>query len=363
MVRSCRLFVDEGFVTSLLLYHMLMLHITKFGLQQCLFLSKSLPASMNCLLPEFTLFGLPIRLNPLDSACTWAHAPLSNKSSTHFIEISYVIRQLSALWNISLYLFDIIHLSFTVNLLLNWGISRYICALIGLLLIHFLVLFLFSCYYMAYQRYFSSSLCLHSLLDIQRVWKQRQKPVKDCWRCRGAYHTCETLTYKQKTKHEGENEYCTFLIEIQLLIPPCPHLLLSHHADRLFYIYTSGTTGMPKAAVVVHSRWEQCLAQSIEGTLGNHSLDRIYFCNPVSNLSLSDDCCECYQLCKVSKDLNSLWRIIQNPFFVRYYRITSFGFHSFGLCNDDILYNCLPLYHSAGRPLTPSAHLASPPFL
>ncbi|XP_073323630.1 long-chain fatty acid transport protein 1-like [Pagrus major] len=55
--------------------------------------------------------------------------------------------------------------------------------------------------------------------------------------------------------------------------------------DRLFYIYTSGTTGMPKAAVVVHSR---------------------------------------------------------------YYRIASFGFHSFGLCNDDILYNCLPLYHSAG---------------
>ncbi|XP_041789003.1 long-chain fatty acid transport protein 1-like [Chelmon rostratus] len=55
--------------------------------------------------------------------------------------------------------------------------------------------------------------------------------------------------------------------------------------DRLFYIYTSGTTGMPKAAVVVHSR---------------------------------------------------------------YYRIASFGFHSFGLCHDDIMYNCLPLYHSAG---------------
>uniref|UniRef100_A0A671WF93 long-chain-fatty-acid--CoA ligase n=1 Tax=Sparus aurata TaxID=8175 RepID=A0A671WF93_SPAAU len=80
-------------------------------------------------------------------------------------------------------------------------------------------------------------------------------------------------------------KYCAFLVEIQLLIPPCPHLLLSRHADRLFYIYTSGTTGMPKAAVVVHSR---------------------------------------------------------------YYRIASFGFHSFGLCNDDILYNCLPLYHSAG---------------
>ncbi|XP_019119427.2 long-chain fatty acid transport protein 1 [Larimichthys crocea] len=55
--------------------------------------------------------------------------------------------------------------------------------------------------------------------------------------------------------------------------------------DRLFYIYTSGTTGMPKAAVVVHSR---------------------------------------------------------------YFRIASFGFHSFGFRHDDILYNCLPLYHSAG---------------
>uniref|UniRef100_A0A3B5MDR5 Very long-chain fatty acid transport protein n=1 Tax=Xiphophorus couchianus TaxID=32473 RepID=A0A3B5MDR5_9TELE len=54
---------------------------------------------------------------------------------------------------------------------------------------------------------------------------------------------------------------------------------------ELFYIYTSGTTGMPKAAVVVHSR---------------------------------------------------------------YFRIAAFGFHSFGLRPDDILYNCLPLYHSAG---------------
>lgn len=58
--------------------------------------------------------------------------------------------------------------------------------------------------------------------------------------------------------------------------------------DVLFYIYTSGTTGMPKAAVVVHSR---------------------------------------------------------------YYRIAAFGFHSFGLKSSDTLYNCLPLYHSAGSPL------------
>uniref|UniRef100_A0A8C6STX8 Very long-chain fatty acid transport protein n=1 Tax=Neogobius melanostomus TaxID=47308 RepID=A0A8C6STX8_9GOBI len=55
--------------------------------------------------------------------------------------------------------------------------------------------------------------------------------------------------------------------------------------DVLFYIYTSGTTGMPKAAVVVHSR---------------------------------------------------------------YYRIAAFGFHSFGLKSSDRLYISLPLYHSAG---------------
>ncbi|XP_051741938.1 long-chain fatty acid transport protein 1b [Ctenopharyngodon idella] len=56
--------------------------------------------------------------------------------------------------------------------------------------------------------------------------------------------------------------------------------------DRLFYIYTSGTTGLPKAAIVVHSR---------------------------------------------------------------YYRIAAFGYHSFGLQPDDVVYCCLPLYHSAGN--------------
>uniref|UniRef100_A0A672QNF2 long-chain-fatty-acid--CoA ligase n=1 Tax=Sinocyclocheilus grahami TaxID=75366 RepID=A0A672QNF2_SINGR len=56
-------------------------------------------------------------------------------------------------------------------------------------------------------------------------------------------------------------------------------------SDRLFYIYTSGTTGLPKAAIVVHSR---------------------------------------------------------------YYRIAAFGYHSFRMRPDDIIYDCLPLYHSAG---------------
>uniref|UniRef100_A0A7N8Y3J8 Long-chain-fatty-acid--CoA ligase n=1 Tax=Mastacembelus armatus TaxID=205130 RepID=A0A7N8Y3J8_9TELE len=66
---------------------------------------------------------------------------------------------------------------------------------------------------------------------------------------------------------------------------PPDYMLRKEFNDRLFYIYTSGTTGMPKAAVVVHSR---------------------------------------------------------------YYRIAASGFHSFGLRRDDIIYNCLPLYHSAG---------------
>ncbi|XP_029364518.1 long-chain fatty acid transport protein 1a isoform X2 [Echeneis naucrates] len=56
--------------------------------------------------------------------------------------------------------------------------------------------------------------------------------------------------------------------------------------DRLFYIYTSGTTGLPKAAIVVHSR---------------------------------------------------------------YYRIAAFGYYAFSMRPDDIIYDCLPLYHSAGN--------------
>uniref|UniRef100_A0AAY5L8B4 long-chain-fatty-acid--CoA ligase n=1 Tax=Esox lucius TaxID=8010 RepID=A0AAY5L8B4_ESOLU len=33
----------------------------------------------------------------------------------------------------------------------------------------------------------------------------------------------------------------------------------------------------------------------------------------------------------------------------KFYRIAAFGFHSFGLRHDDIIYNSLPLYHSAGN--------------
>ncbi|XP_059774112.1 long-chain fatty acid transport protein 1 isoform X1 [Balaenoptera ricei] len=56
--------------------------------------------------------------------------------------------------------------------------------------------------------------------------------------------------------------------------------------DRLLYIYTSGTTGLPKAAIVVHSR---------------------------------------------------------------YYRIAAFAHHSYSMQTADVLYDCLPLYHSAGN--------------
>uniref|UniRef100_A0A8C1F5K5 Very long-chain fatty acid transport protein n=1 Tax=Cyprinus carpio carpio TaxID=630221 RepID=A0A8C1F5K5_CYPCA len=56
--------------------------------------------------------------------------------------------------------------------------------------------------------------------------------------------------------------------------------------DRLFYIYTSGTTGMPKAAIVVHSR---------------------------------------------------------------YYRMAALVYYGFRMTSEDVLYDCLPLYHSAGN--------------
>ncbi|XP_074549543.1 long-chain fatty acid transport protein 1-like [Halichoeres trimaculatus] len=87
------------------------------------------------------------------------------------------------------------------------------------------------------------------------------------------------------------DDFCSLQIQsVDTLLDHSPkhppnHTLRKEFNDRLFYIYTSGTTGMPKAAIVVHSR---------------------------------------------------------------YYRIASFGFHSFGLQNNDIIYNCLPLYHSAG---------------
>ncbi|XP_072488677.1 long-chain fatty acid transport protein 4 isoform X2 [Notamacropus eugenii] len=56
--------------------------------------------------------------------------------------------------------------------------------------------------------------------------------------------------------------------------------------DKLFYIYTSGTTGMPKAAIVVHSR---------------------------------------------------------------YYRMAALVYYGFRMRSSDIVYDCLPLYHSAGN--------------
>ncbi|KAM9082444.1 long-chain fatty acid transport protein 4 isoform 2-T3 [Megaptera novaeangliae] len=56
--------------------------------------------------------------------------------------------------------------------------------------------------------------------------------------------------------------------------------------DKLFYIYTSGTTGLPKAAIVVHSR---------------------------------------------------------------YYRMAALVYYGFCMRPDDIIYDCLPLYHSAGN--------------
>ncbi|XP_053329615.1 long-chain fatty acid transport protein 4 [Spea bombifrons] len=56
--------------------------------------------------------------------------------------------------------------------------------------------------------------------------------------------------------------------------------------DKLFYIYTSGTTGLPKAAIVVHSR---------------------------------------------------------------YFRMAALVYYGFRMRPDDVVYDCLPLYHSAGN--------------
>ncbi|XP_034544195.1 long-chain fatty acid transport protein 1-like [Notolabrus celidotus] len=98
------------------------------------------------------------------------------------------------------------------------------------------------------------------------------------------------LLFISGERDDGEN-LCSLQIQsLDTLLDRSPkhppnHTLRKEFNDKLFYIYTSGTTGMPKAAVVVHSR---------------------------------------------------------------YYRIASFGFHSFGLQNKDVIYNCLPLYHSAG---------------
>ncbi|CAO2598388.1 Long-chain fatty acid transport protein 4 [Lemmus lemmus] len=74
------------------------------------------------------------------------------------------------------------------------------------------------------------------------------------------------------------------------LLEDAPKHLPSHpvkgFTDKLFYVYTSGTTGLPKAAIVVHSR---------------------------------------------------------------YYRMAALVYYGFRMRPDDIVYDCLPLYHSAGN--------------
>uniref|UniRef100_A0A8C7N1A5 Arachidonate--CoA ligase n=1 Tax=Oncorhynchus kisutch TaxID=8019 RepID=A0A8C7N1A5_ONCKI len=73
---------------------------------------------------------------------------------------------------------------------------------------------------------------------------------------------------------------------LEPLLDAAPTHLPIRPDHRLFYIYTSGTTGMPKAAIVVHSR---------------------------------------------------------------YYRMAALVYYGFGMTSADVLYNCLPLYHSAGN--------------
>ncbi|XP_041050500.1 long-chain fatty acid transport protein 4 isoform X1 [Carcharodon carcharias] len=94
--------------------------------------------------------------------------------------------------------------------------------------------------------------------------------------CCGEWHASEVLPGTENLDR---------LLGATSTLPPRP-LLNRGFTDRLFYIYTSGTTGMPKAAIVVHSR---------------------------------------------------------------YYRMAALVYYGYRMRADDIVYDCLPLYHSAGN--------------
>ncbi|KAL7845177.1 hypothetical protein AOLI_G00233690 [Acnodon oligacanthus] len=93
------------------------------------------------------------------------------------------------------------------------------------------------------------------------------------------------MTQLVRTRRAAETRP-RFFCDSQCGITGGPHESGGRGLDRLFYIYTSGTTGLPKAAIVVHSR---------------------------------------------------------------FYRIAAFGYYSFKLRPNDVIYTCLPLYHSAGN--------------
>ncbi|KAG8448007.1 hypothetical protein GDO86_015200 [Hymenochirus boettgeri] len=79
-------------------------------------------------------------------------------------------------------------------------------------------------------------------------------------------------------------EFLNYLLQSASRLPPKDPG--REFTDKLFYIYTSGTTGLPKAAIVVHSR---------------------------------------------------------------YFRMAALVYYGFGMHSDDVVYDCLPLYHSAGN--------------
>uniref|UniRef100_A0A8C1LE81 Arachidonate--CoA ligase n=1 Tax=Cyprinus carpio TaxID=7962 RepID=A0A8C1LE81_CYPCA len=95
-------------------------------------------------------------------------------------------------------------------------------------------------------------------------------------------HSSMGKTVKLFCSGEGTLTMLKITLPVRFLIVFSSSLLL----DRLFYIYTSGTTGMPKAAIVVHSR---------------------------------------------------------------YYRMAALVYYGFRMTSEDVLYDCLPLYHSAGN--------------
>lgn len=112
----------------------------------------------------------------------------------------------------------------------------------------------------------------------EAMWEVRDSLSKDM------LYLCTGDVSPDRLLQIGAKPLDPLLASASKLPPPVTHS--KGFNDRLFYIYTSGTTGLPKAAIVVHSR---------------------------------------------------------------YYRIAAFGYHAFGMRPDDVLYDCLPLYHSAGN--------------
>lgn len=117
------------------------------------------------------------------------------------------------------------------------------------------------------------------------------------------------------TKSDGRN-----LDQLLSASSPTPPLEMDSVGtnDKLVYIYTSGTTGLPKAAIIKHSRWVTALWKVFVLLLEVFVLHRLM---P-----------HCF--------------IIHNSH--RYLFFCAAAHHMATLREEDIIYNPLPLYHTAG---------------